>query len=100
MFNLEQAIMICDLGDEDINNVMQAEVEHIYSSGTLEVYIEKENYDIMKKKDLEMDLVAVQTETTIDLSIAVTVLGYIKPNGNLYFNDLAERNIVKTKLEG
>lgn len=100
--NLEQAIMICYSGDEDINDVMRTEVENIYSSGTLEVYIEKENenYDFLKKKALEMDYIADQTETTIDLSTAVTELSYLKPNGNLYFNSLSEGNIVKAKLEG
>lgn len=102
MLNLEQAIMICYSGDEDTNDVMRIEAENIYSSGTLEVYIEKENedYDFLKRKALEMDYIADQTENTIDLSTAVTELSYLKPNGNLYFNSLSEGNMVKAKLEG
>lgn len=48
----DQAIMICYSDHEDINDVLKAQAEFIYDSGSFNVYIEKKNayYDVLKEK--------------------------------------------------
>lgn len=53
----EQAIMICYSDQEDINDVLQAETEFIFDSGSFNVYLDKENvyYDALKEKAYELN---------------------------------------------
>ncbi len=83
-----QTILLCDSSDVRIRGVLSDKAEYLYDSGSLAVFVSKQNesYDVLLAKAKEMLKIADETVRDIDLQSIVTDLSFVESNGSLYYN--------------
>lgn len=82
------ALFLTDTDNTNLNDIISNDMEYIYDSGTISVFVSKENehYEEIYEKARQMAEIPDPTIDKIDLSAVTTDLSYIKPNGSLYYN--------------
>ena len=86
--SMENTIFLTDSSHVRLNGKLSDRLDYIYDSGTITVFIDKDNnyHEELCKAAEKMMAFADPSENTINLESAATELAYMKRNGSLYYN--------------
>lgn len=86
--NPENALLLTDSSSARLNGMMSDRFSYLYDSGTISVFVDKENkcYDSICEKAEEMAKVVSPLISSVDLGEVTTDLSFVKENGSMYYN--------------